>query len=92
MGGEIKGKEVSKSENKEKPKDLGFFQLFRFATWWELFLIFLGVVFATGLAGCWPLILIAYGEFTTLLVERTLTRGEVTSTPFLQLVGGGESM
>lgn len=71
-------------------RDVSFFRLFRFAKWWEWGLILLAIVFATGYAACLPLILIAYGEFTTLLVERTMTRGIVTSTPLLQVVGGGQ--
>lgn len=84
--------EESSVKPEQLNEDVGYFQLFRFAKWSEVLLILLAVIFAAGSAGCWPLILIAYGEFTALLVDRTLTRGEVYGAPLLNLVGGGQSM
>lgn len=73
----------------DERQDVSFFQLFRFAKWWELVLIFFAVIFAAASAACMPLIIITYGEFTTLLVDRALTRGEVSSTTLLEVFGGG---
>lgn len=86
--------------NQDQPVDDGqssttgisFFELFRFAKSWELLLIVAALVVAFLGSFCWPLILIAYGEFAALLVERSLTRGEVTGAPLLELVGGGQFM
>lgn len=71
---------------------VGFFRLFRFANWWELLLIFLAVIFAGISAASMPLILVAYGEVTALFIERSLTRGVVSSTKLLELFGGARIM
>lgn len=78
--------------NPENKKDVTFLQLFRFAKWWELILIFTAIFFAAVSATCMPLIIIVYGEFTTLLVDRSLTRGEVSDTKLLHFFGGAEVM
>lgn len=86
------GKGEVKSVDNEDRQDVSFFNLFRFAKWWELVLIFVAVFFAAVSATCMPLIIITYGEFTTLLVDRSLTRGEVSSTKLLHFFGGAEVM
>lgn len=82
------GDEMEESENQE----VKFLQLFRFAKWWEVLLIGFAMFFAAVSATCMPLIIIIYGEFTTLLVDRALTRGEVSSTKMLHFFGGAEVM
>lgn len=62
---------------------------FRFATSFEYFLIFLGVVFTILKSFGMPLMIIVYGEFTTLLVDRTYQNGTSSNTALLQLFGGG---
>lgn len=83
---------VTKEEKSESYPNVGFFHLFRFANCGELVWIMFAILCATLSAGCWPLILIAYGEFSTLLVERSMTFGVVSNTPLLDLVGGGHVM
>lgn len=82
--------EVKNGSACEDRQDVSFFRLFRFAKWWELLLIFFAVIFAGISAACMPMIIITYGEFTTLLVDRSLTRGVVSSTKLLHLFGGAQ--
>lgn len=82
--------EPSKDQQSEDRQDVSFFRLFRFAKWWELLLISFAVLFSAASAACMPMIIITYGEFTTLLVDRALTRGEVSSTTLLHVFGGAE--
>lgn len=63
---------------------------FRFATKWDLFVIFLGVVFTFFKSLAMPISIVVYGEFTTLLVDRTLGIGTSTHTILLPLFGGGK--
>lgn len=90
MGGSKE--EKKKIDSSEEKQDVSFFSLFRFAKWWELLCLCLGLICAAICAGCKPLILIIYGEFTTLLIDRALTKGEVSSTTLLYLFGGAEVM
>lgn len=41
---------------------------------------------------CIPIGIIAYGEFTTLLIDRMAPKGPSTPTNILQLFGGGRIM
>lgn len=84
-------KDVEVPESDEK-KDVSFFRLFRFAKCWELSFLFFALLMAALNAATKPVILIIYGEFTTLLIDRALTRGEVSSTKLLHLLGGAENM
>lgn len=81
-----------KENTEELNQNVSFLNLFRFAKWWELLLILIAVIFAIVSAACMPMIIITYGEFTTLLVDRALTRGVVSSTTMLHLFGGAEVM
>lgn len=80
----------SKEGSDSDRQDVSFFRLFRFAKWWELMLIVFAVLFAGVSAACMPMIIITYGEFTTLLVDRALTRGVVSSTKLLHIFGGAK--
>lgn len=64
---------------------------FRYATAWELFLTLLGLLFATASAFGIPWNVVVYGEFTTLLVDRSMG-GDKTSTRtyLIELFGGGK--
>lgn len=84
----INGDALDESER----QDVKFLQLFRFAKWWEVLLTGIALFFAAVSATSMPLIIIIYGEFTTLLVDRALTRGEVSSTKMLHFFGGAEVM
>ncbi|XP_066999280.2 multidrug resistance protein homolog 49 isoform X2 [Anabrus simplex] len=81
--------------NPEKPaeppqqKSLSYHQLFRYATCGEIVLVFLGVILSLFTGICFPLIIILYGEFTTLLVDRNMENVTSTPTVLLALFGGG---
>lgn len=82
--------EVKSGKEDSDKVSVNFFNLFRYTNCWEVFLILLAVLFAVVSATLWPLLIIVYGEFTTVLVERALTRGEVSTTQFMPMFGGGE--
>ncbi|VVC86458.1 unnamed protein product [Leptidea sinapis] len=66
-----------------------WFRLFRFATTWELLLLFLGVIFASLNGLMVPVGVIGYGEFTALLIDRTVMNGTSTKTWAISMFGGG---
>lgn len=86
------GGDVSIDAKNEDKQDMSFWRLFRFAKWYELLAIVFALFCAALCAASKPVILIIYGEFTTLLIDRALTRGEVSSTKLLHLLGGAEVM
>lgn len=63
---------------------------FRFVTKWDVILILIGIIFTLLKSIAMPLLIITYGEFTTLLVDRTLGIGTSSPTIFLPLFGGGK--
>ncbi|XP_047539105.1 multidrug resistance protein homolog 49-like isoform X1 [Vanessa atalanta] len=68
---------------------VSWFSLFRFAKPWEFVLLFLGVIFAS-LNGLFvPVGVIIYGEFTSLLIDRTVMNGTSTPTLTIAWFGGG---
>ncbi|XP_022121081.2 multidrug resistance protein homolog 49-like isoform X2 [Pieris rapae] len=69
-----------------------WWNLFRFAKPWELLVLLLGLILATFNGLMVPVGVIVYGEFTSLLIDRTVMTG--TSTPVLCIgwFGGGRSL
>ncbi|CAG5040909.1 unnamed protein product [Parnassius apollo] len=68
---------------------VSWFHLFRYATPWELFLLFAGVILAT-LNGLFvPIGVIIYGELTALLIDRTVMIGTSSPTITISMFGGG---
>ncbi|XP_063831950.1 multidrug resistance protein homolog 49 [Ostrinia nubilalis] len=66
-----------------------WFKLFRFAKPCELFMLFIGVLMAS-LNGLFvPIGVIVYGEFTSLLIDRTVMTGTSTQTITISMFGGG---
>lgn len=62
---------------------------YRYASRWDLFVIILGVFCTLMKAFAVPWIIIVYGEFTSLLVERTYGIGTSSPTLMLKWFGGG---
>ncbi|XP_037907069.1 multidrug resistance protein homolog 65-like isoform X1 [Hermetia illucens] len=83
-------KKTEKDNNKKKTKNVSFFKLFRFATIWELILIFIACIFALIHALAMPAVILIYSEFVALLVDRTYGIGTTSDTWLLPLVGGGK--
>ncbi|XP_058456656.1 multidrug resistance protein homolog 49 [Malaya genurostris] len=71
-------------------KPVSYFKLFRFATWGEISTTILGVLLASFASLGLPYGVILYGEFTTLLVDRTIGIGKSTDTAILSMFGGGQ--
>uniref|UniRef100_A0A1B0D3W1 ABC-type xenobiotic transporter n=1 Tax=Phlebotomus papatasi TaxID=29031 RepID=A0A1B0D3W1_PHLPP len=78
MGVETNGNRVS------------YFRLFRFATKWELLLIFLATILAAISAATMPMIIVIFGEFSTILIERKFSVGNSSETFLLWVFGGGK--
>lgn len=67
-----------------------FYLKYRFASRWDQFLLLIGL-FTTFVKSCsWPFLILIYGEFTTLLVDRTYGIGTSTPTLVLEWFGGGK--
>ncbi|XP_055537427.1 multidrug resistance protein homolog 49 [Wyeomyia smithii] len=71
-------------------KPVSYFKLFRFATWGEISATIVGILLASVASLGLPYGVILYGEFTTLLVDRTIGIGKSTDTSILSLFGGGK--
>ncbi|CAH2087972.1 unnamed protein product [Euphydryas editha] len=68
---------------------VSWFSLFRFAKPWEFVLLFAGVIFASINGLFVPVGVIIYGEFTSLLIDRTVMNGTSTQTLTIAWFGGG---
>ncbi|XP_020291871.1 multidrug resistance protein homolog 49 isoform X2 [Pseudomyrmex gracilis] len=83
-------------EEESKPKQppllppVSYCELFRFATWGELMLVFIGLILGTITGLCIPVLTIQYGEFSTLLVDRNKKNETSTPTIIMELFGGGK--
>uniref|UniRef100_A0A1A9X3Q1 ABC-type xenobiotic transporter n=1 Tax=Glossina brevipalpis TaxID=37001 RepID=A0A1A9X3Q1_9MUSC len=66
------------------------YQKFRYATVGERFLIFLAIILASLSAVNVPFCVAIYGEFTSLLIDRTVGIGTSSTTFFLPIFGGGK--
>lgn len=66
-----------------------YWKLFRFATRFEVFLVFIGIGCASIASLGLPYGMILYGEFTTVLVDREIAKGTSTRTNILGIFGGG---
>ncbi|XP_055687209.1 multidrug resistance protein homolog 65 [Lutzomyia longipalpis] len=81
--------------NEETPEDsaaasrVSYFRLYRFATKWELFLILLATIFTAISAATMPMIIVVFGEFSTILIERKFSVGASSETILLWMFGGG---
>ncbi|KAM3965965.1 multidrug resistance protein homolog 49 [Aphomia sociella] len=77
------------SDEKLQGPPVSWFKLFRFAKPWELLLLFIGVLLASVNGFFVPLGVIIYGEFTALLIERTMMTGTSSTTLTISIFGGG---
>ncbi|XP_018398759.1 PREDICTED: multidrug resistance protein homolog 49 [Cyphomyrmex costatus] len=87
----------TKEEEEDKPASespllvpVSYYKLFRFATWGELMLIFLGLILGCLAGLCIPVAIIQYGEFSNMLLDRNRENDMTTSTIILPLFGGGK--
>lgn len=83
---------VKKSKKKakvEEPRNVGFFELFSFATRWEYCLLGVAFVAAFLKSLVFPIIIVVYSELVAMFVDRNLCL-PTTKTYFLPLFGGGK--
>ncbi|KAK6625886.1 hypothetical protein RUM43_006185 [Polyplax serrata] len=66
-------------KSKTEPQ-LSFFKIFKFASGWEKVYLYIGVTFSVLSGFLLPVIIIFYGEYTTLLIDRN-TPNQTTVTP-----------
>lgn len=65
---------------------------FRYSTISERFMMLIGVLLACIAAGGMPYSIVIYGEFSSLMVDRTVGVGTSSSTLILHLFGGGRKL
>ncbi|XP_037954077.1 multidrug resistance protein homolog 49-like [Teleopsis dalmanni] len=69
-----------------------YLQLFKYSTTFERFLLAIAIVFASLASISVLYCLVIYGEFTSLLIDRSVGNGSSSSTIFLQVFGGGTKL
>lgn len=74
---------------KASPPPISYWKLFRFATRYEIFLVYLGILCASIASLGLPYGMILYGEFTAILVDREIRVATSTKTNILKIFGGG---
>lgn len=80
----------SSNSLQEKDEKVSYFTLYRYSTIGERLLIFFGVILASlGSIGV-PYSVVIYGEFTSLLIDRTTGIGTSSPTFILNIFGGGK--
>ncbi|XP_073843337.1 multidrug resistance protein homolog 65 [Musca autumnalis] len=82
-------KSKKKSNLKLQQRDVGFFELFSFATRWEYLLLAVALVAAFLKSLVFPIIIVVYSELVAMFVDRNLCL-PTTKTYFLPLFGGGK--
>ncbi|XP_005186344.2 multidrug resistance protein homolog 65 [Musca domestica] len=82
-------KSKKKSKMPQQQRDVGFFELFSFATRWEYFLLAVAFVAAFLKSLVFPIIIVVYSELVAMFVDRNLCL-PTTKTYFLPLFGGGK--
>ncbi|XP_047508388.1 multidrug resistance protein homolog 49-like isoform X2 [Pieris napi] len=87
-----KARQTEVGDPNQQAAPSSWWNLFRFAKPWELLVLLLGLILATFNGLMVPVGVIVYGEFTSLLIDRTVMTG--TSTPVLCIAwfGGGRSL
>ncbi|CAH1634814.1 unnamed protein product [Spodoptera littoralis] len=77
-------------EEKERSTPVSWYKLYKYATPCEILLLLVGVIMACLNGFFVPLGCIIYGEFTALLIDRTVMTGTSTETITIVLFGGGK--
>ncbi|CAG4976005.1 unnamed protein product [Colias eurytheme] len=87
-----KARQTEAGDPNQQAPSTSWFRLFRFAKPWELLILLFGLIFASLNGLMVPVGVIVYGEFTSLLIDRTVMTG--TSTPVLLIswFGGGKQL
>ncbi|XP_037948003.1 multidrug resistance protein homolog 49 [Teleopsis dalmanni] len=80
------------SNKSTKEKKFSYFQLFKYSTSFERLLVVLGIILASLASIGIPYSIVIYGEFTSLLIDRSVGIGTSSTTFILQLFGGGQKL
>ncbi|XP_062131687.1 multidrug resistance protein homolog 49 [Drosophila sulfurigaster albostrigata] len=78
--------------NTQAERKYTYFDLFRYSTCGERFLLALSMIVATLASIFIPYFILIYGEFTSLLIDRTVGEGTSSPTFILALFGGGQRL
>ncbi|XP_060659642.1 multidrug resistance protein homolog 49 [Drosophila nasuta] len=78
--------------NTQAERKYTYFDLFRYSTCGERFLLALSMIVATLASIFIPYFILIYGEFTSLLIDRTVGKGTSSPTFILALFGGGQRL
>ncbi|XP_037941801.1 multidrug resistance protein homolog 49-like [Teleopsis dalmanni] len=73
-------------------KQFSYFQLFKYSTTFERFLVAAGIIFASLASVCITYSIIIYAEFASLLIDRSVGIGTSSPATILQLFGGGTKL
>ncbi|XP_032292618.1 multidrug resistance protein homolog 49 [Drosophila virilis] len=90
--GDFQVQKASGDATAEPDKKYSFFDLFRYSTRLERFLLLLSIIVATIASVFIPYFILIYGEFTSLLIDRTVGEGTSSPTFILALFGGGKRL
>lgn len=63
---------------------------YRYATTWDIILIIIGCVFTIVKSMSMPAMFIVFGEFTTLMVDRSLGNSTTSTSYLMHIFGGGK--
>ncbi|XP_002061354.3 multidrug resistance protein homolog 49 [Drosophila willistoni] len=77
---------------KEPDKKYNYLNLYRYSTCFERFMMILSMIIAMVASAFIPYFMIIYGEFTSVLVDRTVAEGTSSPTILLPLFGGGKRL
>ncbi|XP_073848261.1 multi drug resistance 49 isoform X1 [Musca autumnalis] len=90
----VNPKQKHEESNEKGPKSppISFFQLFRYSTTRERFMMLIGILLSCIGACGMPYSIVIYGEFSSLLVDRTVGVGTSSSTWILHIFGGGRKL
>lgn len=80
---------VLKHTSSNKNAAVSYYKLYKFATKFQLLLVFIGIICSILSSLGIPFIIVLYGEFTTILIDRVREVETSTHTLVLSWFGGG---
>lgn len=90
--GDFQVQKTSGEVTAKPERNYTYFDLFRYSTCGERFLLGLSIIVATLASVFIPYFILIYGEYTSLLIDRTVGEGTSSPTFFLALFGGGQRL
>ncbi|XP_017865605.1 PREDICTED: multidrug resistance protein homolog 49 [Drosophila arizonae] len=90
--GDFRVEKAKGAATADADRKYSFFDLFRYSTVLERFLIVFSMIVATLASILIPYFIVIYGEFTSLLIDRSVVEGTSSPTFILALFGGGKRL